>query len=384
MIEIRNKRDCCGCNACVQKCPQQCIGQSEDAEGFIYPQVDKARCVGCGLCEKVCPVINQNPKSKPLKVMAGRNGNEEIRMQSSSGGVFTLLAEQIIGRGGIVFGARFDENWNVVHSYTECTDGLAAFRGSKYVQSRIGETFRQAREFLRQGCEVLFTGTPCQIAGLHRFLGNEYDNLFTMDIVCHGVPSPGVWKEYLKQTTQNLSPIARIVGINFRDKRTGWKEYSFTLHLSSPDKEVLHTEKFYRNKYMRGFLANLYLRPSCHQCPSKSGKSGADITLADFWGIEHIVPSMDDDKGTGLILVNTAKGKCMYNTLPIISQEVEYEQALKGNHVIEISVPIPSQRECFFDNFGKENFFRLIDRLTKEPLQTRLRRAAGRFIKRLR
>lgn len=205
-----------------------------------------------------------------------------------------------------------------------------------------------------------------------------------MDIVCHGVPSPGVWKEYLKQTTQNLSPIARIVGINFRDKRTGWKEYSFTLHLSSPDKEVLHTEKFYRNKYMRGFLANLYLRPSCHQCPSKSGKSGADITLADFWGIEHIVPSIDDDKGTGLILVNTAKGKCMYNTLPIISQEVEYEQALKGNHVIEISVPIPSQRECFFDNFGKENFFRLIDRLTKEPLKTRLRRAAGRFIKRLR
>lgn len=126
MIEIRNKRDCCGCNACVQKCPQQCIGQSEDAEGFIYPQVDKARCVGCGLCEKVCPVINQNPKSKPLKVMAGRNGNEEIRMVSSSGGAFTLLAGEIIGRGGVVFGARFDENWNVVHSYTECTDGLAA------------------------------------------------------------------------------------------------------------------------------------------------------------------------------------------------------------------------------------------------------------------
>lgn len=229
MIEIRNKRDCCGCNACVQKCPQQCIGQSEDAEGFIYPQVDKARCVGCGLCEKVCPVINQNPKSKPLKVMAGRNGNEEIRMVSSSGGAFTLLAGEIIGRGGVVFGARFDENWNVVHSYTECTDGLAAFRGSKYVQSRIGETFSQAEKFLKQGREVLFTGTPCQIAGLRRFLGKEYDNLLSMDIVCHGVPSPGVWKEYLKQTTQNLSPIGRIVGINFRDKRTGWKEYSFSL-----------------------------------------------------------------------------------------------------------------------------------------------------------
>ena len=275
MIEIRNKRDCCGCNACVQKCPQQCIGQSEDAEGFIYPQVDKARCVGCGLCEKVCPVINQNPKSKPLKVMAGRNGNEEIRMQSSSGGVFTLLAEKIIGRGGVVFGARVDENWNVVHSYTECTDGLAAFRGSKYVQSRIGETFRQAREFLRQGREVLFTGTPCQIAGLHRFLGKEYGNLFTMDIVCHGVPSPVVWKKYVRRLVADSPSDYRLDGVYFRDKRTGWKEFSFSAHLSSLEKSTLHTEKFYRNKYMRGFLANLYLRPSCHQCPSKSGKSGA-------------------------------------------------------------------------------------------------------------
>lgn len=384
MIEIRNKRDCCGCNACVQKCPQQCIGQSEDAEGFIYPQVDKARCVGCGLCEKVCPVINQNPKSKPLKVMAGRNGNEEIRMVSSSGGAFTLLAGEIIGRGGVVFGARFDENWNVVHSYTECTDGLAAFRGSKYVQSRIGETFSQAEKFLKQGREVLFTGTPCQIAGLRRFLGKEYDNLLSMDIVYHGVPSPGVWKEYLKQTTQNLSPIGRIVGINFRDKRTGWKEYSFSLHISSPDKEVLHTEKFYRNKYMRGFLANLYLRPSCHQCPSKSGKSGADITLADFWGIEHIAPRLDDDKGTGLILVNTVKGKRIYDKLPIISEEIIYGQALKGNHSIEISAPVPPQRECFFENLGKEDFSRLVNRLTKVPLTIRLRRAARRLIKKLR
>lgn len=202
MIEIRDKRDCCGCNACVQKCPRQCIEQFEDAEGFVYPRVDKARCIGCGLCEKVCPVIDQNPESKPLQVLAGWNGNEEIRMQSSSGGVFTLLAEQIIGRGGVVFGARFNENWEVVHGYTESMDGLAAFRGSKYVQSRIGEAFRQAGAFLQQGREVLFTGTPCQIAGLHRFLGKEYGNLFTIDIVCHGVPSPGVWKNTWRGSLQ--------------------------------------------------------------------------------------------------------------------------------------------------------------------------------------
>ncbi|MEI3540208.1 MAG: Coenzyme F420 hydrogenase/dehydrogenase, beta subunit C-terminal domain [Alistipes onderdonkii] len=384
MIEIRDKWDCCGCNACVQKCPKQCIEQFEDAEGFIYPRVDKARCIGCGLCEKACPVIDQNPESKPLQVLAGWNGNEEIRMQSSSGGVFTLLAEQIIGRGGVVFGARFNENWEVVHGYTESMDGLAAFRGSKYVQSRIGEAFRQAGAFLQQGREVLFTGTPCQIAGLHRFLGKEYGNLFTIDIVCHGVPSPGVWKKYVERLVADLPPEGRLDGIYFRDKCTGWKEYSFSAHLSSPEKTALYTEKFYRNMYMRGFLANLYLRPSCYRCPSKSGKSGADITLADFWGIERIIPRLDDDKGTGLVLVNTAKGKCLYDKLPIISQEVKYEQALKGNHVIETSVPVPPQREIFFDSFGKEDFFRLTDRLTRVPLRTRLRRAAGRLIKLLR
>ena len=150
MISIASKEMCCGCAACEQRCPTSCIVMREDEEGFLYPQTDTSKCIGCGLCEKVCPVINQNPKSKPLKVMAGRNGNEEIRMVSSSGGAFTLLAGEIIGRGGVVFGARFDENWNVVHSYTECTDGLAAFRGSKYVQSRIGETFSQAEKFLKQ------------------------------------------------------------------------------------------------------------------------------------------------------------------------------------------------------------------------------------------
>lgn len=227
-------------------------------------------------------------------------------------------------------------------------------------------------------------GHPCQIAGLHRFLGKEYGNLFTIDIVCHGVPSPGVWKKYVERLVADLPPEGRLDGIYFRDKCTGWKEFSFSAHLSSPEKTALYTEKFYRNMYMRGFLANLYLRPSCYRCPSKSGKSGADITLADFWGIERIMPRLDDDKGTGLVLVNTAKGKCLYNKLPIISQEVKYEQALKGNHVIETSVPVPPQREIFFDSFGKEDFFRLTDRLTRVALRTRLRRAAGRLIKLLR
>lgn len=190
MIEIKDKKDCCGCSACVQKCPKQCISLKEDNEGFLYPEVDKSMCINCGLCEKVCPVLHQGESRKPLKVYAAKNQDEEIRRQSSSGGIFTLLAEKTIQDGGVVFGARFDEHWEVKHDYTETIEGLAAFRGSKYVQSRMEDNYRKAEMFLKQGRKVLFSGTPCQVAGLKRFLRKYYGNLLTIDMVCHGVPSP--------------------------------------------------------------------------------------------------------------------------------------------------------------------------------------------------
>ena len=204
MIEIKDKKDCCGCSACVQRCPKQCITLKEDNEGFLYPIVDKKTCIDCGLCEKVCPILHQGEPQKPLKVYAAKNLNEEIRRQSSSGGIFTLLAEQVIQEGGVVFGARFDENWEVKHDYTETIEGLAVFRGSKYVQSRIEDNYKKAEEFLKQGRKVLFSGTPCQIAGLKRFLRKEYEELLTVDFVCHGVPSPGVWRKYLKETVARM------------------------------------------------------------------------------------------------------------------------------------------------------------------------------------
>lgn len=204
MIDILDKKDCCGCSSCVQRCPKQCITLKEDNEGFLYPIVNKEICISCGLCEKVCPVLSQGEPRKPLKVYAAKNQDEEIRRQSSSGGVFTLLAEQVIREGGVVFGAIFDENWEVKHDFAETIEGLAPFRGSKYVQSRIDDNYKKAERFLNQGRKVLFSGTPCQIAGLKRFLRNEYDNLLTVDFVCHGVPSPGVWRQYLKETVARL------------------------------------------------------------------------------------------------------------------------------------------------------------------------------------
>lgn len=322
MIEIKEKKNCCGCNACVQVCPKQCISMKEDREGFLYPEVDKDICVDCHLCEKVCPVLNQGKERKPLKVYAAKNKDEEIRRQSSSGGIFTLLAEQVIDEGGVVFGARFNENWEVVHSYTETKEGLAAFRGSKYVQSRIGDNYKKAEEFLKSGRKVLFSGTPCQIAGLNLYLRKEYENLLTVDFICHGVPSPGVWREYLKEEIARqcdgknsvLShPIEkekiRVKGISFRDKKLGWKKYSFVLTLSVPDghgveNTVLPSEPLNKNLFLRGFLADLYLRPSCYACPAKCLKSGSDVTIGDFWGIEKVMPEMDDDKGVSVVMMN--------------------------------------------------------------------------------
>lgn len=250
MIEIKDKSQCCGCNACVQRCPKQCIAMCEDEEGFLYPEVDEAICIDCGLCENVCPVINQADARIPLQVYAAKNTDEKIRMHSSSGGVFSILAEQTIKQGGVVFGARFDENWEVKHDYTETIDGVSVFRGSKYVQSKTGDTFKQAEQFLKQNRKVLFSGTPCQIVALKRYLKKEYENLLLVDFICHGVPSPGVWRKYLKQVialtcdkntvSSHLKLLlsernALVEGISFRDKRLGWQKYSFSLTLSTTD-----------------------------------------------------------------------------------------------------------------------------------------------------
>ena len=174
MIEIKHKRDCCGCHACASVCAHQAITMQTDSEGFLYPVVDKSTCTDCGLCKQVCPVIHQASPTRPLKVYAARSNDKELRRKSYSGGIFTLLPEAVIHEGGVVFGAKFDERWNVIHSWTDTLDGLADFRGSKYVQSAIGNTYKEAKEFLLQGRKVLFTGTPCQIAGLKRYLRKDY------------------------------------------------------------------------------------------------------------------------------------------------------------------------------------------------------------------
>lgn len=346
MIRIEKKVNCCGCSACVQSCPKQCITMREDDEGFLYPVVDEKECINCGLCEKVCPVINQNQSKEPLKTIATINPNEETRLKSSSGGVFTMLAEKNINEGGVVFGAEFDENWNVKHGYTETIAGLESLRRSKYVQSNIGESFKQAELFLKQGRKVLFSGTPCQVAGLKLYLRKEYDNLLTVDVACHGVPSPMVWRDYLNEVTH--CNIKSITNISFRSKQTGWKNYS--IEISKSNSKVV-CECAGKNLYMQGFLSNLFLRPSCYFCPSKCGRSGADITLADYWGVDTFTPAMDDDKGTSLVLVNTKKGDFFFKSLDVNFQKVNYDKAVERNICIVRSAEKPRFCESFWESY---------------------------------
>lgn len=397
MIEIKQKNECCGCCACMQKCPKQCIQMLEDQEGFLYPRVDSSLCINCHLCENVCPIINVNLPREPIECYAGYNPDREVRMNSSSGGIFTMFAESIIRDGGVVFGAKFDDNWNVCHGYTETLDGLVAFRGSKYVQSFIGETYKQAKKFLDSGRKVLFTGTPCQIAGLRFFLKKEYENLLTVDFICHGVPSPGVFRSYLQEEINNyvlskytedkvflvskdipylkkkisLPGNLKIINICFRDKCEGWRKYGFSIRLAiMADKEkhnsVVLSTNVANNSFLKGFLNDLYLRPSCYNCHFKSLSSGADITIADYWRVERIHPRLDDDMGVSAIIINTEKGRgfCQVFSKNWVVSDIDFIR--KYNSALVKSVALSEKRSIFFQCWKNDNFSAIIRKLCKK------------------
>ncbi len=368
MIEIKDKKNCYGCHACELVCIKNCITMQADDEGFLYPVVDSEACNECGLCEKVCPVIHQESPCQFLAHYIGINNNETIRLRSSSGGIFTLLAEAIINEGGVVFGARFDEVWNVVHDWTDTINGLAAFRGSKYVQSYTSDSYCKAKDFLKQGRKVLFSGTPCQIAGLKKYLRKEYDNLLTVDVVCHGVPSPLIWSRYLdefcdglriKHNVEESSPSSptetapMITNISFRDKTNGWKEFGFRLRyrLSAMEEEREMLQPFSANPFMQGFLKNLYLRPSCYDCSAKSGKSGSDITIADAWGINQFASEYDDDKGACYVLENTDKGSCLLQQLQFERHPIDIEKVKLYIPLYSSSVKSHPKRHLFFKEY---------------------------------
>lgn len=389
MIRITNNHDCCGCAACAQRCPKHCITMEEDREGFLYPRVDEAACVGCGLCERVCPLLNRAEPREPLRVLAAKNMDEPERLASSSGGVFIALAKLVLGQGGVVFGAVFDVDWQVYITHAETLEGVRPMMGSKYVQARMGTAYRDAERFLKAGRKVLFTGSPCQIAGLHRFLRKEYANLLAVDFLCHGVPSPGVWRRYLHEMTKQeatswtaqgikstTSPLPRIQGIRFRDKALGWGRYSFSVaylaEASGQRQEdtVSRSRIHYTEPYMRGFLSDVYLRPSCYGCASKGGRSGSDLTIADFWGVGTLMPGFDDDKGVGLVLLGTQAGEAAFAALPMEVREstMAHVVLLPNGGFNERLRPHPKRAE-FYARFqrGNETIEQIVTSILHQP-----------------
>ena len=296
---------CSGCHACVNICPKQCITMASDEEGFLYPVADKEKCVECGLCEKVCYAINPCKNENLPEVYACYNKDDAVRASSSSGGMFTLFAEHILNLNGVIFGAAFDENLIVRHICVDNKEDVHKLRTSKYVQSIVGDSYKKAKELLENGRVVLFTGTPCQINGLMSYLGKKYDNLYTQDIICHGVPSSKVWKKYLEYTEKlHGSKVDSTINPSFRAKTFGWLNFSVKINFEN---KTVHAETLKKDLFMRSYLSNALLRPSCYKCSSKGLQRISDVTLADFWGVNRVLPEMFDDKGTSLIFLNTEK-----------------------------------------------------------------------------
>lgn len=382
MISIKKKEECNGCHGCFNICPKKCINMKSDEEGFWYPEVDTSKCIDCHLCENVCPILKKAEPKKEIVAYACKNKNDNERLGSSSGGVFILLCKEIINENGIIFGATFDENLNVVHSSADTLLQCEMFKGSKYVQSKIGDNYIKAKQFLDEGRKVLFSGTPCQVAGLQSYLRKDYENLILVDIACHGVPSPKIYKKYIESVEKKANSKLKV--IQFRDKTSGWLNYSFKTTFENGNEQI---EKGNKNIYMKGFLKDIYLRPSCHECDFKKPKTLADITLADYWGIKWKHPEFFDDKGVSLILVNSKKGAELFNKISNDMEviDTDYDYAVKCNPSIVVPTPYNPKREEFFYDLKGNNLYKCIKKYTKTPIkkiyEDRIRYNLGRIKK---
>lgn len=343
---------CCGCTACYAVCPKGAIMMQEDYEGFKYPDVDKNKCIDCGLCCKVCPLDKKLENViAPAASFACTAKDGNFAKQSSSGGVFPLLANMFAEQQAVIYGAAFDNNWMVKHIRVNDIDELKKLYTSKYVQSDMGDSFKQVKHDLDTGKEVLFAGTPCQVAGLKSYLSKEYNNLTTVDFICHGVPSPSVWQSYIKEKAVNLN--SKIIDISFRNKKDGWKNFGF-MFKTRDGKEIY--ERANDNIYMQGFLKNLYLRPSCYDCKFKTLNRASDITLADFWGVEKMLPEMETAKGVSLCWASSEKGKNILIEVleQTVYKKVDLNEAVKYNSAAVKSVSIHKNRDKFFKAFKQQ------------------------------
>lgn len=380
MKKIIEKKECCGCHACFNICPKNAISMIDDEKGFKHPIINQNKCIDCGLCKRVCPILNNIKIKNNPRAYACYNLNEVERQNSSSGGVFVLLAKEILKKEGVIFGAYLNAKFVVEHTVIKKEDDLYKLMGSKYVQSTIGNTYKQVKSALNAGKYVLFTGTPCQIEGLKSYLMKDYDKLYTQDIICHGVPSPLVWEKYkeYRKSIDNEEPLS----ISFRNKDEGWSSFNmkFTYHKKD------YKENQYKDLFMQAFLKNTTLRDSCYNCHFKKINRVSDITLADYWGINEIHPEFYDNKGTSVLIVNSDKGNELFNLIKdkIKYIETDFNYIKKRNSSLVKSVAEDKNREKFFENLNNIDFQKLVKKYTyKRPLYKKILSKCKRIIKKI-
>lgn len=341
-ISILKSDRCTACSSCYNTCSFQALTMQEGKDGFIYPYIDSQKCTECGMCVKACPVLNLSQKNQSSPKLFAARSTDEIREKSSSGGMFTVLAEKILSLGGSVCGAAFDSEMNLQHILINQHNQLTKLCGSKYVQSDIGLSYRKIEKLLKADSYVLFTGTPCQCAALRSYLRKDYEKLFIIDLLCHGVPSQRVFKKYLSE----ISKGKKVVDVKFRDKRFGWTAEHIAVNFSDGT-EYTGTKE--TDVYLKGFFRNLILRESCGECPFSEFPRQGDISVGDFWGISKIDKTQNDGKGTSLVYVNTDKGMKLFKMIEnqLTVKEFDFSTTEIRNRINKY-YPINTNRYSFF------------------------------------
>ena len=384
MIQIKEKKKCCGCESCVQICPKKCIKLVPDKEGFLYPEVDTEQCVNCNKCDKVCPVLNYKEPDSLGKCYVVQNNNIEIVKQSASGGAFSIFADYILDKNGVVFGAAYSEDLSVEHIYIESKDQIEKLRCSKYVQSYIGNSFKQTKLFLDNGRFVCFAGTPCQIYGLYLFLGKKkYPNLLTVDFACHGVPSPKVWRKYLGWLSEKNDK--KLMSYRFRDKRLGYQYTTFVATYSDGEEYVISDANNDRDFMKDSFFRDVISRPSCYDCRFKSVNHVSDVTMFDCWHNVELTGGNDFVDGATTIIIHSDKAYDLFDEISrrakICETDLDEAVRLDGVCLIYSKLPFVKRKEYFDDlekmsvnDLSKKYFFSSGNNKLKETIKAILKK----------
>lgn len=367
MIKLCEKEECTGCGACYNACPKGCLSMAPDKEGFLHPKIDVDKCVQCHSCERSCPVLNPIDKNEPINTYASWALDDKVRTTSSSGGMFYIIASEIIHQGGVVYGVIMNEEGHTYHTYAKNLEELNAMKGSKYVQSDTKLVFKEIKKYLKDGSKVLFTGTPCQIAGLKKYLQNiPQELLFTVDLVCHGVPSPQSLVSYIEKL-KNKHKNINVKSLQFRNLNK-W-EYSPSIIYNNKRHRLICSENVYLYCFLKGYL----MRPNCYSCQYAGVERVGDISIADFWNIGQDDPfEQDTNKGCSLLMINTNKGRSLFERFKdnIFFQERKLSEAVKYNTQLRHPFVKPAKRDGFYEYFYSHSLYEIYKYII--PLKSRI------------